>query len=186
VTTTEPAERVAKPKRGSETLLDMVRSLGLILVVVAVTLLFVPGLVHPSKSDRFPAFDYSDDVAGFHQVTGLTALAPVSLPSGWKANAGALTGPARAEHLHIGWATPGSKYAGLEESVVPLNRFAVSVLGKGTSIASGTVSIGGVAWQTRTSARGEYSLTRRVGGISVVVTGSATDARLRLLAASLR
>ena len=94
----------------------MIRSLGLIVAIVAVTLIFVPGLLHPSKSQRFPAVDYSDYVTGFHQLSGRTALSPASLPKGWEANAAALTGTATA-HLHIGWATPGAKYAGLEESV---------------------------------------------------------------------
>lgn len=193
MTTTEPTgapaprppTRVAKPKRGSETALDMVRSLGLIAVIVAVGLLFVPGLLHPSKSDRFPAADYSSDVAGFHQVTGKTALAPATLPTGFEPNAGGLTGPASVEHLHIGFAAPGSTYAGLEESVAPMTSFVRTVLGARGATVTGQTQIGGVSWQARMSSRGELALSRRVGGVSVIVTGSASGEQLELFARSL-
>jgi hypothetical protein len=163
----------------------MVRSLGLIALVIAVTLIFVPGLIHPSKSQRFAAVDYSDYVSGFHQVTGQRALTPTSLPTGWKPNAGALNGPATQEHLHIGWAAPGSTYAGLEESVESATTFVPSILGPRGATVIGRVPIDGAVWQVRTSSRGEYSLTRTIGGIAVVITGSATDAQLQQLAASL-
>lgn len=177
---------VTRPKRGRESVADMVRSLGLVGVVIAATLIFVPGLFHPSKSQQFQPVDYSDYVSGFHQVTDQTALAPSSLPSGWTANAGALTGPAAAEHLHIGFATPGSEYAGLEESVESLAAFVPSVLGTRGATVTGSALVGGTRWQTRTSSRGEYSLTRTIRGIAIVITGSATDAQLQQLAASLR
>lgn len=164
----------------------MVRSLGLIAVIVGLTLVFVPGLFDPSSSDRFPAVNYSDYLAGFHQVTGKHALAPDPVPSGWRANAGTLTGPASAEHLHIGFAVPGSHYAGLEESVAPASTFVASVLGTQGTHVRGRVSISGAAWRTSTSARGEYSLARTIGGITVVITGSASPAQLQALAASLR
>jgi Protein of unknown function (DUF4245) len=164
----------------------MVRSLGVVAVIAAVTLIFVPGLFHPNKSQRFPAIDYSDYVSGFHQVTGRQALVPSSLPKGWAANAGMLTGPAAVEHLHVGWATPGANYAGLEESVGPMAAFVPTVLGVKGNRVTGSVLIAGQRWQTRTSSRGESSLSRTIDGVAVVVTGSATGAQLQDLAASLQ
>jgi hypothetical protein len=181
VTTTE----VARPKRGRQTASDMVRSLGLVGVVIAATLIFVPGLFHPSRSQQFPALDYSDYVSGFHQLTGKTALTPRSLPGGWKANAATLAGPAAAEHLHIGFAAPGTKYAALEESVENATLFAPSVLGKRGATVTGRLTIAGESWQTRTSSRGEPALSRTIRGIAVVITGSATSTQLQLLAAAI-
>jgi Protein of unknown function (DUF4245) len=187
VTTAEHTTEVARPpKRGRETSWDMVRSLGVVAVIAAVTLIFVPGLFHPSKSERFQAVDYSDYVSGFHQLTGRSALVPASLPTGWKANAATLTGPTAREHLHIGWVPPGATYAGLEESVGPMAGFVPTVLGARGRAVTGSASINGEVWQTRTSSRGEASLSRTIGGIAVVITGSATTAQLDLLAASLR
>jgi hypothetical protein len=182
VTVTE----VAKPRRGRETVFDMVRSFGLMVVVVGVTLLFVPSLLHPSAKDRFPTFDSSGVVEGFHQVAGATALVPRSLPAGFKATAGSLTGPSTAEHLHIGYAAPGSSYAGLDEAVGPTSELVGSVLGAAGATGHGTVAVDGVAWQRRTSSRGETALVHRTGRITVVVTGSASQPVLVALAASLR
>jgi Protein of unknown function (DUF4245) len=182
VTTTE----VARPKRGRQSATDMLRSLAVVAGVVAVTLVFVPGLLHPGKSQRFPASSYTDDVAGFRQLSGRPALSPSGLPSGWTANAASLTGAAGTAHLHIGWATPGAHYAGLEESVAPASRFVPTVLGAGLDDVSGHVDLGGVTWRTLTSARGEYSLFATRHGVTAVVTGSAPDAQLRTLAALLR
>jgi hypothetical protein len=182
VTVTE----VTKPRRGRESVLDMVRSFGLMVVVVGVTLLFVPSLLHPSAKDKFPAFDTSGVVEGFHQLTGVTALVPTALPSSFKATAGSLTGPAAAEHLHVGYAAPGSSFAGLDEAVGPTTGLVSSVLGAAGASVHGTVDVDGVAWQRRTSSRGEVALVHRVGGISVVVTGSAAQPVLVTLAASLR
>ena len=57
----------------------------------------------------------------------------------------------------------------------------------GPTRGSGTETIGGEAWaRTETSARGETVLTRTVGDVTVVVTGSAKLSELTELAASLR
>lgn len=163
----------------------MIRSLGLVAVVIAATLIFVPGLFHPSKSQRYPGVDYSDYVSGFHQLSGRTALVPASLPKGWAPNAAALTGTKATAHLHIGWATPGARYAALEESVASPSDFVPSTLGVQLARVTGSVTISDATWRTVTSSRGEYSLTRTIRGITVVITGSATDTQLQLLAASL-
>lgn len=176
----------APRRRRGQSVGDMVRSFGLMAVVVAVTLVFVPGLFHPSKSQRFPAVDYSDYVTGFHRLSDRAALVPTRLPDSWKANAGRLTGTRRTAHLHIGWAVPGSDYAGLEESVIPAPGFIRSVLGPRGETVTGARRIGGVSWQQRTSARGELALTRTTAGLTVVVTGSASPQQLTTLAASLR
>jgi hypothetical protein len=182
---TEDPAQVTAPRGMGGTVWDMVRSIGLIVVIVALTLIFVPGLVHPSKSDKFPAIDYSSYVSGFRDVTGKPALTPVPVPSGWRATSGRLSGPAAAEHLHIGFAAAGSAYAGLEESVAPMSRFVTTVLGRRGATVTGTTQIAGADWQSRLSSRGELALSRRVAGVSVIVTGSAAGEQLELLAGSL-
>jgi Protein of unknown function (DUF4245) len=182
VTVTE----VAKPRRGRETVFDMVRSFGLMVVVVGATLLFVPSLLHPSAKDRFPPFDTSGVVAGFHDVSGHTALVPATLPPGWTPTSGGVSGSAATEDLHIGYAAPGKSFAGLNESVGPTAGLVATVLGAAGAHVSGTVPVDGVAWQRRTSSRGEVALVHRSGGIAVVVTGSASQPNLVALAASLR
>jgi hypothetical protein len=182
VTTTD----VVRPKRGRQTAFDMLRSLGLIVVVVALTLVFVPNLIHPGKSSRYPSADYNDDVFGFRQVTGVQPLAPAGLSSGWYANGAWLTHKGRTAHLHIGWVTPNREYAALEEDVgLPPSAFIGSVLGARGSHSTGTTAIRGADWAERTSSRGERSISRTIGRLTVVITGSASAEQQAQLAAAL-
>jgi hypothetical protein len=141
--------------------LDMVRSLGLMLVIVAVTLVFVPGLFRPSHSQRVQPVSYADDAAGFRQVTGIAAVTPAGLPSGWRANSARLTHRGTTATLYIGWVSPTNKYAALYES-------------NATPIPVGS------------AAPGDHSLRRTIGKLTIVITGSADAAELSQLATSLR
>ncbi|HVY09897.1 MAG TPA: DUF4245 domain-containing protein [Mycobacteriales bacterium] len=171
--------------RTAGTIRDMVLSLGVLLAIVGVTLLFVPGLLHPSKSERFAAVSYSDDVEGFHVVTGQRAFVPAGLSTEWYANSAALEHRGDTAHLHIGFVTPNSKYLALEESNAAADAFILQTLGRRGLVADGTARIGEVSWQRHVSARGELSLSRTVGGVTVVITGSGSQAQLALLAGSL-
>ncbi len=138
----------------------MVRSLGLMVVIVGATLLFVPNLLHPSKSQRVQPYDYSDDVVGFHQVTGLAALTPGGGLSGWYANSASLTHHGTIATLYVGWVSPTKKYAALYES-------------------------NGSAISTTAATTGDHSLRRTIGRLSILITGSASTSELNQLAASL-
>jgi hypothetical protein len=164
----------------------MVRSLALVGVAVGVTLLFVPGLLHPSKTQHFPSADYQDYVVGFRQLTGVPALVPTGPPVGWRANGATLTTPKAGAHLHIGWVAPGAQYVGLEESVGSPPALTTAVLGPRGSTVVGHVSINGQPWQVRTSARGEYALSRTTDGVNIVITGSATHGDMQGFAATLQ
>jgi len=179
-------EQVAPPKSISQVLLDMVRSLGVVAVIVAITLLFVPNLLHPGKSSRVQPVDYSEDAVGFRQLAGVPAYAPVGLPSGWYANGASLPHNRAMVHLHIGFVTPDKNYAGLEESDGPAAAFIASVLGTRGATVSGQVNEGGRAWAVRTSSAGERSITTTDGNVTIVITGSASAAQQQQLARALR
>src|SRR5579872_3678647 len=106
--------------RGRQNLPDMVRSLGLMAIVVAAVLLLAGrALIFPGSA-RMPPVGYTDDVAGFRTLAGVPALAPAGLPASWRANAASLSQPrAGVVQLHVGWAVPGSAYAGLDEATGP-------------------------------------------------------------------
>ena len=171
-----------------KSLADMARSLGLMAVIVA-ALLFIGAryLIMPGSADRMPAADYSSELQSFPRLAGVAVLAPRGLPSSWRANAARLSSPgAGATQLHIGWALPGSRYAGLDEATGTPDSLLMSVLGARGRTVTGTTTIDGVSWQQRVSALGEQALTRQVGRLTVVVTGNASNDQLRQLAASLR
>ena len=60
------------------------------------------------------------------------------------------------------------------------------MLGKTGLKVTGTTQINGATWQSRKSSRGELAITRRVDGVNIVITGSATGEQLELLAKSLQ
>jgi hypothetical protein len=170
-----------------KSLADMARSLTLMAVIVA-ALLFIGAryLIMPGAADRMPAADYSGVLQAFPREARVPVLAPAGLPSSWRANAARLSSASAATtQLHIGWAVPGSRYAGLDEATGSADALVASVLGTRGLTVIGDVTMDGVSWQRRTSTLGEQALTRKVGRLTVVVTGNATDAQLRLLAASL-
>jgi hypothetical protein len=155
------SDDAVRPKRAAATALDMVRSLGLILLIIAATLIFVPDLIHPSKSSRVQPVSYQSEVRGFQQVTGKPALAPADLADGWYANSARLTPKGSNATLYIGWVTPTERYVALYEST--LSRI---TLGKGRP--------------------GDRTVRRTIGTLNVVITGSASAQEMAELVAALR
>lgn len=176
---------VVVPARPVKTFSDMARSLGLMAVVIAALLLLGPArtLVFPGAA-RMKAVDFSDQVTAFAKVAG-SVLAPVGVPPGWRANAASFDTKGGTARLHIGFATPGSRFAGLDETNGPSAALVSDVLGSRGATVKGSTVIGGQTWQQRRSDRGEEALTITTGGLTVVVTGSGSDQQLRALAASL-
>lgn len=86
--------------------------------------------------------------------------------------------------FRIGYVTPDGEFAMFLES----NDAPAAVLASvGPTRGSGSETIEAQTWaSTETSARGETVLTRTVGDVTLVVTGSATLSELSELAASLR
>jgi hypothetical protein len=177
---------VVQPPRPAKTFTDMGRSLGLMAAVIAVLLLIGPArtLVFPGGAKMQPV-DYTHQVTAFKKVAGIV-LAPTGLPAEWRANAASFHSTGGRARLHVGFATPGSRFAGLDESNGPAALLVSRVLGPRGAKAIGTTTVAGQTWDLRRSQRGEQALTTSTGPITVVVTGSATDAQLRTLAGSLR
>ena len=180
------AADVVQPQRPAKTFTDMGRSLGLMAVVIAALLLLGPArtLVFPGSAKVTPV-DYSHRVSAFRDVAG-SVLAPTGLPKGWRANSASFDSSGARAHLHIGFATPGSLYAGLDESNGSPGQLIGRVLGPRGAKVTGSAAIGGTTWDLRRSQRGEEALTLSQGALTVVITGSASDSQLRVLAGSLR
>ena len=182
-----PETEIIRAQRARFALADMARSLGLMFVVIVALLFIGPAraLIFPGK-DRMPAVDYTGAVRGFGDVAGSPAFVPSGLPSNWRANAADVDNISSAPHLHIGWAVPGTAFAGLDEGTGNPNALLRSVVGRDALQIRSSTTIAGQVWSVRRSDRGETVLTRKANGIFVVITGNATSAQLRQLAASLR
>ncbi|SNS27190.1 Protein of unknown function [Geodermatophilus pulveris] len=86
--------------------------------------------------------------------------------------------------LEIGYLTPSAEYAGFVVSDDARADAVDDVLGGAQQ--SGTLDLGGQSWTRGTTDRGETVLSRAADGVTVLVTGSATEEELATLAAAVR
>ncbi len=167
-------------RRGRETALDMLRSLGIVMLIV-VPLWF---LAQPNSGDakQIRVVDPTAEITAFRQAAP-TLPVPTAVPAGWQATSSTLEPGA----LRIGWVVPGDTYAEYAASTAAAATFLPTITGSAQEI--GTADIGGTAWRELRDGDGHTSYVREVGGGTVVVGGereSAPPAQLRLLAAAVR
>jgi uncharacterized protein DUF4245 len=141
------------------------------------------------------AISYRGDQAALARLAPYPAVAPAGLPAAWTPVSSSLTvgGAAGAGTVTwaLGYVTPDGALASLEETNARAAPFVRRMTNNGTVLLPAQPpppGPGGRIWTfSATPARGQRSLyATSPAGFTVVVTGSATWADLRLLAASLR
>ena len=174
------APAAVRKKRGRETAGDMLRSLGVVLVLV-VGMWF---LAQPPDSDeqQVRVVDPAPDVAAFTADVP-TAPVPDDLPSSWRPTSSTLT----SGGLRIGYVTPDDQYAEYAASTGPAPQFVRDTTGaKATRL--GAREIAGQSWESYRDPDGSLSLVRSYGPVVVVVGSSRANsslAELEVLAGSL-
>lgn len=171
---------MARGGRGRESTADMVRSLGLVLVLVAVVFFFAQPPASDAKKIR--VIDPTSDVQAFASAVPGGAV-PRLLPAGWRSTVSAYDPDTQI--LRVGWVTPKGSYAEYAATGRPGPSFVADLTG--AAPRTGSVEIAGVSWaQHRAGAA--TSLVRSYGS-SVVVLGTLRDTasldELRVLAAAL-
>ncbi len=170
-----------KKKRGRETAGDMLRSLGVVLVLV----LLMWFLAQPPDSDEqeLRTVDPSADVAAFSADVP-SAPAPAGLSEQWRSTSSTLT----ADTLRIGYVTPDGEYAEYAATTLPVEEALPDLTG--TKAEQGEpLQVGGSSWEQYREADGSVSLVRSYGPTLVVVgstRATADVAELELLAGSLQ
>jgi hypothetical protein len=155
--------------------------LGAVIIVVAVPM---PHTAQPAT------VSYAADQAKLARLAPYPAVAPAGLPASWQPVASGLTvGGANGTGTvtwQLGFTTPDGLLASLEESNAPAAGFIRRMTNDGTALTS--IDLNGQSWsRTNTPSRGQRSLyLTGAAGLVVVVTGNASWAQLRTLAASLR
>jgi hypothetical protein len=86
--------------------------------------------------------------------------------------------------LEIGYLTPSSEYAGFVVSDDPRSDPVATALDGAQE--QGIVDVGGRTWTRSTTERDETALVHESDGVTVVVTGSASDDELEEVAAAVR
>jgi hypothetical protein len=135
------------------------------------------------------AVSYHADLARLARLAPYPAVAPRGLPLSWQPVSSALAvgggNGAGTVTWHLGFAAPGGALASLEESNASAAGFVRRMTNNGTP--SARTRVGGRTWTLSSApARGQRSMNTSDEGFTLVVTGNATWAQLRELAASLR
>ena len=156
------------------------------LLIIAAAIVAVP----PQHATTPSQVSYTRDLARLARTAHYAVLAPEGLPRGWRPDSSVLTlgganGPGTAT-WHLGYVTPSGRDASLEESDASAAGFIRRMTNSGTAQPPARVSgrLWNLAWTAGRGQRSMYYTSR--AGATVVVTGNATWAELRALAASLR
>jgi len=133
---------------------------------------------------------YRGDLAALARLAPYPAVAPAGLPASWQPVSSALAvggaNGAGTVTWHLGYATPGGALASLEETNASPAGFVRRMTNNGTP--QSPIRLNGRTWSlSATPSRGQRSMyVTSPAGVTVVVTGNASWAELRELAASLR
>jgi hypothetical protein len=157
----QPVQKASK--RGRETALDMVRSLGLVVLVI-VPVWFLAKAPESDEAE-LREVDPTSAITSFSRDVP-TAPVPGDLPDGWRATSAAYDGAAGS--LRVGFVTPQEQYA----------EYAVGT-GTAVEVVRGLVgaeaerleplTVAGVSWQQWREPDGSISLTRSYGPATVVL-----------------
>ena len=162
----------------------------LIAISVVFSIVVLAVLLVPRRSyESVKVVDTSDVVESALRVAPYPVLRPGALPDSWRATSARITVPNNKRTdpttLHIGYVTPTTHFAALEESneqPVPFIRL-LSQRGE----YDGTVKIGDFLWvRLYSKERDVRSLVHATGLSTTVVTGNAPYDELLVLARSLR
>jgi hypothetical protein len=132
---------------------------------------------------------YSSDLARLERLAPYPAVAPAGLPSSWQpVSSGLAVGGANGAGTvtwQLGYMTPDGALASLAETNVGAAGFVRRMTNSGTALPP--AQLNGRTWSlSSTPARGQRSMYfTSPAGFTVVITGNASWAQLRELAASL-
>jgi hypothetical protein len=164
-------------KRGRESAADMVRSLGLVLLIVIVVW-FLARPPH-SAEKKIRVVDPTSDLQAFSAAVPGGAV-PRTMPAGWQTTVSRYD--PESGLLRIGWVTPAGHYAEYAAAAHPAEGFLADITGRAPQVDP--VDIDGTSW-TQYRKDNDISLVRRYGTTTVVlgtVRDTATLDELRVLA----
>ncbi len=186
----DPADQAAPPvspavqRANRMSAANMVRSL---LPLVVICLLIVAWTTFRQSGDEgVRTVDPSSTIQLAAARAGYPVLVPGELPGDYRVTSARTDAGTATEGdpvtLEIGYLTPSDEFAGFVVSDDPSAGAVVDVVGAAEE--QGDVEIGGQTWQRLTTGRDETAFVREDGGVTVAVTGSASDEELETVAAA--
>lgn len=175
--------RVAADKRGNKTVWDLVLSMAVLAVVVAVIYVFIP---HNSKADPVRPVGYSVELTQARRDAPFKVAGPEGLGADWRATSVTYSAAdPTAVAWHLGFVDPEKEYVAIEQSNAAAAPFIAEVTLDAHRDGKRTVAAGGQVWDRY--AGGKYNaLVRTADGVTTVVLGTGPDAQLQQMAAALR
>jgi hypothetical protein len=160
----------------------MVRSMAVVLAVVAILVIFA-WRPHP---EAVKVVDPAPVVARAAAQAPVPLGVPSSLPDGWRSTSARwepTTASGSDPVLHIGYVTPSEQYAQVSQSAASGGRYLAEQTAK--AVRKGQMTIAGTTWETW-GGGDRRSLVRSSAGVTTIVSGSAPWEELAILAASLQ
>jgi hypothetical protein len=152
--------------------------------LVALIWLFVVRPDGPAAPSRV---DITQQAARLRAVAPYQTYVPRGLPAGWLVTSSRITGTPGDGPVawHLGFRTVLGGYAAVEESDEDPAAFVPRMTNRDRPV--GAQQVAGATWERyhRPDKR-QYSLARRLPGVTIVVTGTASYDELAALAAALR
>lgn len=164
---------MAADRAARHSLTNMVLSIGVVVGIVVLVVVLTPR----PHDNSVKEIDPTQAIAAARRVAAYPVLAPVGLPTSWRATSATVSGPdaKRIVQLHIGFVSPKGAYVALEESNGPAIPFIElqSTHGRFT----GQVVIDGVTWDQRFSSnQKDYAIDRTdANGVTIVISGSSVS-----------
>jgi hypothetical protein len=143
-----------------------------------------------SNKEILPTVDYGSQLWAMRNDAPYTVYSPENLDPRWRPTSSRLTGldsgGQKPVAWHLGFVTPSDEYAALEQSNEKASEYVPRMTNSSKPI--GTQQVNGVTWtKYHRKDKKANSLARTLpGGVSLVVTGTASYAELAILAASLK
>jgi hypothetical protein len=179
---TVPVATLARERRrGRFSVRDVALSLGVLIVPIFVVILGYQALGADPVTKVDSGQAYSDAQAG-GQFTPLRAQ---GLPKGWDTTAADFQVAKGIATLRIGFVAPDGRFARFAQSNRPVEQMIADELG-GARRSTGAEELNGQVWLRYPGRGQEHALVSARRDSVVVVTGTADDAELQDLAASLR
>ncbi|MGW1837018.1 DUF4245 domain-containing protein [Streptomyces sp. NPDC002067] len=172
--------------RGRQTVRDMLLSLAVIGVLVAVIYIFIP---HDdsgtAEKKAVLTVDTRVETATARRAAPYPIAAPEGLPKTWRTTSVSYraTEDGKGGAWHLGLLDPEQQYAAVEQSDAAAEKFIKEVT-LGASRAKGEQAVGSKKWD-RYKGEKYNALVREEPGVTTVVTGTAPYGRLAELAAAL-
>src|SRR5262245_4707108 len=166
------------PARHGRTARDMVISLLVLLIPVAV----IFGFVWARGGDSPVVIDPGPAIAEAQAAKAFPVAVAVGLPDGWRPVSAQYSAPDST--LRIGYLTPRGGAVQLIESSAPVDGLLIQELADETR-HDGVITAGSASWNAYQVRNGEYALVRPERGRTIIIIGTADSSDMRVLAAAL-